>query len=292
MPMNPRLLRPIASGVHPEAAAWRSAVVGNGGSVSASTMKAVSKFCADIDAAGIRDRFYRLNLFCGTGLSACLVPLYRGASLGGTQYGNTTDTNNGPFVSGDYAENVGLSKAVSTTKHLDTGLATSALPAGVISSGHLSAAHGPLTQGGDSDPTLIGAHNGATERKSLSQSFRSATAGNEQGRWGKTVNVAATDGAVGLSKPSAFLLVQRTSATNLELWRNNSLVATNTTSATGIAGITFSMLVFGLNASGTHSGVDALNMRHYSIGDDMTSAQIGAFYTALQTFNTALGRTA
>ena len=125
MPMNPRLLRPIASGVHPEAAAWRSAVVANGGSVSGSTMKAVSTFCAAIDSAGIRDRFYRLNLFAGTGLSACLVPLYRGQSRTGTQYGNITDTN-ANFVSGDYVETGatgGLKGLRTSTKRLNTGLA-------------------------------------------------------------------------------------------------------------------------------------------------------------------------
>jgi hypothetical protein len=122
MPMSPRLLRPIASGVHPEAAAWRSAVVANGGSVSASTMRAVSKFCADIDKAGLRDRFYRLNLFCGSNLNAVLVPLYRGPSRTGTQFGNTTDTNNGPFVSGDYSESSGL-KGNGSSKYLETGVA-------------------------------------------------------------------------------------------------------------------------------------------------------------------------
>jgi hypothetical protein len=132
MPMNARLLRPIASGVHPEAAAWRSAVVANGGSVSASTMRAVSKFCADIDAAGIRDKLYRVNLFAGTGLNACLVPLYRGPSRTGTQYGNTTDTNQGPFVSGDYAETgaSGGLKGNGSSKYLDTGLPGNTFSAG------------------------------------------------------------------------------------------------------------------------------------------------------------------
>ena len=64
--------------LHPEAVAWRDAVVDNGGSVSGATLAAVSDFCNAIDAAGIRDRFYRLNLFAGTGLNAALVPLYRG----------------------------------------------------------------------------------------------------------------------------------------------------------------------------------------------------------------------
>ena len=140
MPMNNRILRPLASGVHPDAAAWRSAVVANGGSVSASTMRAVSTFCAAIDAAGIRDRFYRLNLFCGNSdasLNAVRTPLYRGPSLVGTQYGGTTDTNNN-FVAGDYAE-TGASGGLTgngTSKSLNTGIAQSTLSA---SSRHLAA---------------------------------------------------------------------------------------------------------------------------------------------------------
>ena len=130
MAMSPRLLRPIASGVHPEAAAWRSAVVANGGSVSASTVKAVSAFCAAINAAGIRDRFYRLSLMCGdsdVSLVAVRTPLYRGPSLGGTQYGNALDTNNN-FVQGDYAETgaTGGLKGNGSSKYLDTGLQSDA----------------------------------------------------------------------------------------------------------------------------------------------------------------------
>jgi hypothetical protein len=89
---------------HPEAVDWRARVIRNGGSVSDDTSKAVSIFCMAIDGAGLRDRFYRLNLFCGIGLSSALVPLYRGPVAGGTALGNATDTNNN-FVSADFAEN-------------------------------------------------------------------------------------------------------------------------------------------------------------------------------------------
>jgi len=91
MTMNSRLMRPRASGVayHPEAKAWRTAALANGGTVSASTMQAVSDFCAAIDAAGIRSSFLRLNLVCGGNLAAARTPLYRGASATGTQYGAT-----------------------------------------------------------------------------------------------------------------------------------------------------------------------------------------------------------
>jgi hypothetical protein len=73
-----------------DAADWIRRVQANDGAVSTATANAVTDFCNAIDAAGIRDRFYRLNGFCGTGLNACLVPLYRGPSLSGTQYGNAT----------------------------------------------------------------------------------------------------------------------------------------------------------------------------------------------------------
>ena len=86
-PMNPRLLRPRAGGgFHPEAQVWRNAVIANGGTISAATLKAVSDFCRSIDAAsGLRANLLRVNLFCGTGLEACLVPLYRVSSSTCTQ---------------------------------------------------------------------------------------------------------------------------------------------------------------------------------------------------------------
>ena len=124
MPMNPRLLVPRAT-AHPEASAWRSLVVANGGSVSATTLRAVSNFCAAIDAAGIRDRFARVNLFCGDSLNAALVPLYRSFTFGGQSLGNATDTNNAFVgVGTDYAETGagGGLQGNGTSKRLDTGL--------------------------------------------------------------------------------------------------------------------------------------------------------------------------
>jgi len=123
MTMNPRLMRPRASGVayHPEAKAWRTAALANGGTVSASTMQAVSDFCAAIDAAGVRSSFLRMNLVCGGNLAAARTPLYRGASATGTQYGAAIDTNVGPYASGDYAQATGLT-GDGASKYLDTTL--------------------------------------------------------------------------------------------------------------------------------------------------------------------------
>ncbi len=297
MPMSPRLLRPRQT-IHPEAADWANRVRANGSSVSGTTLVAVSKFCRAIDSAGIRSRFYRLNLFCGgagssdtTRLNAALVPLYRGPSVSNT-FGNVTDTNAGgasAFIAADFTESAGLTAGLSSTKHLDTGLQTSALPAGVIDSGHLSAWHGAISAV-DTDPYLIGANNGSADRAAIQVGVRSASAAVESCRYGKTTNVNASTGVTG-ARPAAFLLGQRTSAINLELWKNNSVVGTTATSTTGIAGIPHNFYVFSANNAGTRLGDQpGTTLRHYSIGDDMTPLQVGAFYDALSAFNASMGR--
>lgn len=138
MAMNNRLLRPRASGFHPEAAAWKTAVVANGGSVSGATLSAVDKFCKAIDAAGIRDRLYRVNLFAGTGLNACLVPLYRnwkvyagrnlqlyGDSLALSNWTKsgctaTASSSERPFSYGPFANAVTATAGTGATPHLAT----------------------------------------------------------------------------------------------------------------------------------------------------------------------------
>jgi hypothetical protein len=121
MPYNPRTNRPRKRSYHPEAVAWRTAALANGGTgITPSVMSAVSAFCRAIDAAGIRSKFLRLNLICGGNLAAARTPLYRGASASGTQYGGTIDANIGPYVSANYSEATGL--AGDYYKVLDTGL--------------------------------------------------------------------------------------------------------------------------------------------------------------------------
>jgi hypothetical protein len=56
---------------------WVARVYAAGGTVSQSTANAINTFCNNIDSTGLRDRFYRLNLFCGSNLAAATVPLYR-----------------------------------------------------------------------------------------------------------------------------------------------------------------------------------------------------------------------
>ena len=283
MPMNPRLLRPIASGVHPEAAAWRSAVVANGGSVSASTMKAVSKFCGDIDKANIRDRFYRLNLFCGTGLNAALVPLYRGQSRAGSQFGNTTDTNVGPFVSGDYAETTGLQGA--SGKYLNTGLLASTFDR---SNTHVSIYGTSLTTAPGSFGSLIGARN-ASAADIIQFDGKRSVASNTY--FSHSTPSALQVAGSPVASSGHLMGVSRTS-TDLQVYSNGTSTGSQTGDRTTGALVNIAIFVFANNFNGSSSDISGMLCRQYSVGLGMTSGQVSSYYTALQAFQTALGRNA
>ena len=279
MPMSPRLLRPRST-VHPEAAAWAARVVANGGTVSGTTLSAVSKFSAAIASAGIRDRFYRLNLFCGTGLNAALVPLYRGPSLGGTQYGNTTDTNvGGLFVTANYNE-TGVSGGLTsngTSQYLNTGFKADTLGQ---TDRHLS---------------MVGVTTSATTSKYFLGMDNFGCGGNAF--WGIMT---------GSSTPSQYMVRSQAAATNstsfsstggyVVLSGNGSAAAYSdgVSAITGPAGAytapNLDVYTHALNRCGTSVDYTAARLKSYSIGAAMTEAQVSSFYTAMLAFQTSLSR--
>jgi hypothetical protein len=277
--MSPRLLRPVATGFHPEANAWRSAVVANGGSVSASTMKAVSKFCADIDKAGIRDRFYRLNLFCGDTLNAVLVPLYKAESAGAAARGNATDSNNN-FVSGDYTLAGGLA-GNGTNKHLSTGLAANSVTA---SNAHLGV--GVLaTDTNTGYRTAMGAFDSVSGVAFLinlrrgDSVLRCFTAG------------SATDinASAGVLVQSAVLAGGNIVGSNPSVYRNGSQFGTDaTTSSTMTSPVVIN--AFANNNVGTAAAFTNARLGWYSVGLGMSAAQVGLLNNAIDAFYTSIGR--
>ena len=273
MPMSPRLLRPRST-VHPEAASWAQRVRDNGGSVSGSTLAAVSRFCAAIDAAGIRDRFYRLSLLAGNNISAALVPLYLGQSRTGPQFGNTTDTNNGPFVSGDYTQSGGL-VGNGTSKVLNTGINLSELPS--IATGHLSVFKGA---GATAGRVLIGSRSSGSTHY-----YRyDIISGANRGLWGNVI-IAGTGTA---NTVKAHAIVSRTSATSLTLYHDGVSAATSNTSATpALPGR--DVFVFAEN-DGAAGSYWPHAIYSYSLGLSLTDAQAASYNTAAQAFATALSR--
>jgi hypothetical protein len=274
--------------IHPEAAGWAARVVANGGTVSGTTLSAVSKFCAAIASAGIRDKFFRLNLFCGgtsgtaVGLNSALVPLYRGPSLRGTQYGNTTDTNSGGlFVGANYNE-TGSSGGLQSggSQYLNTGFLTNVLSDG---NRHLAAYEitrpesglykyylgSEYASGVGSGQFILGYHGNATNRAfgfgeyGITLQSPTATAG---GFW------------MGVNTPSSTGII----------YRNGSQDATGVTTASTPEAT--NIYAFTANRSGGSAAGFAGRLGGYSIGASMTAPQAAAYNTAMQAFQAALTR--
>lgn len=283
MPMSPRLLRPRASGVHPEAADWRNRVIANGGTVSAATFNAVDAFCRSIDAtSGLRATLLRVNLFCGTGLEACLVPLYRGASSTDTQLGNSTDTN-ASFISSDYVETGTTGGLVGngSSKWLNTGV-----PLNFATGRHISVV---LQTAGNAGQYLLGAYgasgnasifgiftqaNGNTSAFNFSDAAASGSAGNNAPTLGRSVIASSNPGAGGL-----------------QLFINGTSVGTTGTaySTTNTGAIS----IFGLKRSSGSlpDQITSARLSAYTIGTNLSASQAAALNSALTAFSTALGRT-
>lgn len=272
--------------LRPECMTWIGNVVSNGGAVSATTAQAVSTFCAAIDAAGIRDRFARLNLFCGSNLSAALVPLYRSTAAGGTLLGNSTDTNNN-FVSGDYAEtgSAGGLAGNGTTKFLNTGLNQSTVDSNGF--GHLSVFLRAGNYTGLYTYRMIGLIQTTPSNQLYLIDVRN------QGGGGHTAVIGAST-AIGLSltiqSSPLHMVITRSSATSSQFYVNASLIAADTISRT-TASVASPNYVFAENRVGTGAQTfSAVTLAGYSIGTALTQSQATAFYMAMTTFQTAMNR--
>lgn len=273
----------FASGTHAEATDWASRVTAAGGTYSASTLAAVSQFCKDIDAAGIRNRFYRLNLLCGNNLTAALVPLYRNTSFAGSVLGNTTDTNTN-FVSGDYTETGGSAgglKGNGSTKSLNTGVNPATIGADK-SDFHLSLYAKGVSATGTSrlyignnvyigsnvnaQETFIGIYNvGTVEGANLcgaQADRRAAPAGTKEG----------------------LLIITTAGSRAMTYYLNGT--ASATTNASGSAFASAAVTVFNV---GPFYAL-AQYVRAYSVGLGLNATQEASYRSALVTFNTSLAR--
>lgn len=276
---------------HPEALDWRNRVRANGGDVSHLTMSAVNQFCTDIDAAALRDRFYRLNLFCGSNLSACLVPLYRGASRGGLVLGNAADVNNN-FVAADYVEYgnpFGGLKGNGSNKDLNTGfnpvtVGMSALDChlAVYSRGQEAAGSSRYvlanTSGGGDGPGLGWLAAGSLEQFHAGGGSRA------------TGSPASGVGFQGFLCGTVFLqdIVSDIPARNLTYALSGSVLFNSVVSQTASFPLTNAAIrVF---SGGGSLYTLARYVRGYSIGLGLNRIQIASYNSIMQRFQAALGR--
>jgi hypothetical protein len=280
--------------LHIEAIDWHNRVVSNGGSVSPTTLRAVSDFCKSVDGAGIRSRFLRLNLFCGNNLNACTVPLYRGYSYGGTLYGSSTEANTN-FVSSDYTE-TGSNKGLNGTtgsKYLDTGLTMgSAYTAGIrYASNHMGIyiTNSDLNTGewmGANDTNWACYDGNAFGWYSFDGNYLGGTDGGDH-------SIQSTLGTTN----NGFAIGTYTSINTGATYRNG-IDVTNAVGAVNsefTVGNTLPLLVCGTSYSEDGCGTTILNPANtivagYSIGLGLTLSQASSYNNAMQAFQTVLGR--
>jgi hypothetical protein len=221
---------------------------------------------------------------CGTSdasLVAVRVPLYRGESRTGTQYGNTLDTNFN-FVQGDYAENSGLT-GDGSSKYLNTGFNVSDLP-GAANCHIASYIRG--TQDIASARTLMGVlFNGVTDRYRLFLQLSGSSAPN----YGIQTELGKANGAIAINRTNTnggLLIASRTSTTSLTLYDDAVSIGTTAVSTAETTGAA-PFFVFARNGPVEYyNGI----MAGYSIGAGLSGAEVTSYYNALNTFQTALGR--
>jgi hypothetical protein len=275
---------------HPEAMDWLARVTQAGSTASASTMRAVSDFCQDIDTAGIRGRFLRLNLFCGGDLSGALVPLYRSAALGSTVIGNATDTSVG-FVTADFVETDiggGLKGSSAVVKYINTGLVSTFLSSGT--SAHVSVSASGMSE--TPDRIIIGTYNGGGGLMCIDENNTASYGVNG----GRATRLGSTGpGTFPFTKSfvsnEQHLIGSRESATKCVLYRNGQAVARNFTSVTITRTSNIPFYVFALNAGNAAiTATSPATARMYSIGEGLGDTQAADFSAAVIAFNAALGR--
>lgn len=261
----------------PAAMDWYARVLTAGGTASATTVAAVSKFAAQCRLAGIWTKLNRVNLFCGGQLTAALVPLKVGA-------GSATDTNIN-FVSGDYTEATGLT-GNGSSKLISTGLLASSL---TYTDVHLAL----YVSNRETVPTrgFIGNADAASASAPISMLYiggspTSASLGQN--------NTTPTNCSIAVAgSASCFEVMSSRSATLTTLYRNGASVGTNTATKTGMSSGVIELFCASYGTTGTPSSrnlYSGMTARGYSIGTGLTASEVAAYNTIMEAFQDALGR--
>jgi hypothetical protein len=265
---------------HAEASAWESQVRANGGTVSPETLQAVSDFCTAIDAAGIRNKLYRVNLFCGDNLRACLVPLYTSPSAGSAPVGGyAVDLNTG-FIGSDYLEKGigtgGLRGNGTAAKKLSTGLRPQDIVAN-SATGHYGMYIPPFSLPTFRVETPVSSFSGGTR---IHFDYR-----NGSGVIGVKAAWAGNVTGSGIANPSGLIVADRSSSTRFDQYQQGVSVA-NTTTAIGTIEPMPQYEIF----SNQLTNYTSNPLFGYTLGSSLTASEHVAYSAAWNTFQASLSR--
>jgi hypothetical protein len=267
----------ISTTNHPDVNNWLNTVALNGGSASSSTIAALNVFCNSIESAGLRNKFYRLNLFCGNNLQACLVPIY-GAVTPDINYNNN-------FISSDYNE-TGASGGLQgngVSKGLLTGMSVSSFSTNFHVSTYVSVISTTTNTydicGMNSDTN--------NDRIGLGCIFFAAA-----GYVFSCYQLANTPYTAQISGYGPGFYIGSCATNTAKLYKNASIVGNTTNTGSNRIPQNYPIMIFGGSQSGSNimRSFSPARLNAYSIGDALTDSEASSFNTIMQTFQTALNR--
>ena len=118
-----------------------------------------------------------------------------------------------------------------------------------------------------------------------SSNFIASTATINVGYYGNTSNFTQQN----ISDKRGYVISSKTSSTSLKLYNNGSLVSTDTSSNT-VSAPNINLYIGSRNNNGTAETYSVKQLALVSIGDGLTDAEASNLYTAVQNYQTTLGR--
>jgi hypothetical protein len=249
-------------GIDPDFTAFNARVIAAGGTLSATEQSAVQTLAIALKDANIWDSLKAIYPMVGASAAACAQNL-KSASFTGTFNGSLTYASTG--VTPD-----GTSGFLDTNLQMNTNLSVNSNHLSYYSRTSAAAAKYDFGAIQGSNPAHYGLFRDALNILFLVNGNETPT------QWISTANL---DG-------SGFFISNRQSSTLFQGIRNSTILSSNTNTNTGgMPSINmYLMRVNGTNLYGIRECAFA------SIGDGLTNTQSADFYTAVQEFQTTLGR--
>lgn len=248
----------------PSTAAFISRVTAAGGTLSALEQTATNKLVVDLKAYGLWDSMKAIYPMVGASAASCAQNL-KSSSFTGTFTSGWTFASTGATPNG-------------TSAFMNTSL----LPSTQLTINNSHASFYSRTNN-NSDAWDLGSGNGTGTAFLLSLRYNSV---NQQ--LGLISGAYPANAAVLIETTSnAFGLMSRTSSTSLKLYRNASLLNTNTVASSIVSS---QNIYIGGNNDTSFPSYSARQCAFASIGDGLIDTQAANFYTAVQAFQTTLSR--
>jgi hypothetical protein len=261
---------PLPAALHATTVDWATRVSNNGGGLSGTAVAAVDALVKSLDSAGVLSKIRRMNVFAGDQLAAALVPVVN-------TFGFTVDTGVN-LVQGDYTLATGV-RGNGSNKYIDTGLNFNSITNNGTNM-HFSLT--ALSTIGVYDRP-IGTHRGNVWARHY------ILDGNGGWGWG-SYNARATPG-----NGPEHVVATRGASGNAMLYSGGRL--DSSFAPDGSQPSDFNVTILGTRYSGEGTAPPAgvgnfssTPVGGYSIGTDLSSADVTAYRNAMTAFNVALSR--